>query len=83
MTRIIVGRLGQAALALFGMTLLVWALLPLTPGDPAERTLLGRGNLEPHPEQIAALRRELGLDRPLYVQYAIWMGNLVQGKLGI
>lgn len=83
MRRLIVARLGQALLALFGMTLLVWALLPLTPGDPAERTLLGRGNLEPHPEQIAALRRELGLDRPLYVQYGLWMGKLFQGQLGI
>lgn len=83
MRRLIVARLGQALLAVFGMTLLVWALLPLTPGDPAERTLLGRGNLEPHPEQIAALRREFGLDRPLYVQYGLWMGKLFQGQLGI
>lgn len=83
MRRLIAARLGQALLALLGMTLLVWSLLPLAPGDPAERTLMGRGNLEPLPEQIEALRRELGLDQPLYVQYGIWMGKLVQGKLGI
>ena len=66
MTRLVLARLGQALLALFGMSLLVWGLLPLTPGDPAERTLQGRGNLEPDPAQIAALRQELGLDRPLH-----------------
>ena len=82
MKRLIIARLGQAVLALFGMTLLVWSLLPLTPGDPAERTLLGRGNLQPEPEQITALRRELGLDQPLHVRYGIWMRNLLQGKLG-
>lgn len=80
--RLVAARFGQALVALFGMTLLIWALLPLTPGDPAERTLLGRGNLQPSQERIEALRRELGLDQPLYVQYGIWLGNLLQGKLG-
>jgi ABC-type dipeptide/oligopeptide/nickel transport system permease component len=83
MLRLIAARLGQAVLALLGMTLLVWALLPLTPGDPAERILLGRGNTQPDPAQIAALRREFGLDQPLHLQYAIWMRNLLQGRLGI
>jgi peptide/nickel transport system permease protein len=83
MARLIAARLGQAVLALLGMTLLVWALLPLTPGDPAERILLGRGNIQPDPVQVQALRREFGLDRPLHVQYAIWMHNLLQGRLGI
>ncbi|HEX2038068.1 MAG TPA: ABC transporter permease [Chloroflexota bacterium] len=83
MKRLVAARLGQALLALFGMTLLVWALLPLTPGDPAERTLLGRGNLEPQPEQIQALRREFGLDQPLHVQYGLWLSKVVRGHLGI
>lgn len=83
MKRLIVARFGQALLALFGMTLLVWALLPLTPGDPAERTLLGRGMAEPDPAQIEILRRELALDRPYHEQYVLWMGKLAQGHLGI
>jgi ABC-type dipeptide/oligopeptide/nickel transport system permease component len=81
--RLLLARLGQAALALFGMTLLVWALLPLTPGDPAERTLMGRGNVEPDPAQVAIVRREFGLDRPYHEQYALWMGKLLRGHLGI
>jgi ABC-type dipeptide/oligopeptide/nickel transport system permease component len=82
-TRLVLARLGQALLALFGMSLLVWGLLPLTPGDPAERTLQGRGNLEPDPAQIAALRQELGLDRPLPEQYLLWVGQLARGHLGV
>jgi ABC-type dipeptide/oligopeptide/nickel transport system permease component len=83
MRRLIAARIGQALLALLGMSLLVWALLPLTPGDPAERTLMGRGNLEPDPAQIAILRQEFGLDRPMHEQYVLWMGKLLRGHLGI
>lgn len=82
MIRLVVARLGQAVFAVFAMTVLIWALLPLTPGDPAERILRGSG-LEPPPSQIEALRRELGLDRPLPEQYRIWMSGLARGKLGI
>lgn len=82
MKRLILARLGQALFALFGMSLLIWSLLPLTPGDPAERVLLGNG-LIPQPEQVQALRVELGLDRPLPVQYQIWLGNLLRGEMGI
>jgi peptide/nickel transport system permease protein len=80
--RLVVARLGQAVFAVFAMTVLIWSLLPLTPGDPAERILRGSG-LEPPPSQIEALRRELGLDRPLPEQYRIWMSGLLRGKLGI
>ena len=82
MIRLIAARLGQAVFAVFAMTVLIWSLLPLTPGDPAERILRGSG-LEPPPSQIEALRRELGLDRPLHEQYRIWMNGLLHGKLGI
>jgi len=82
MTRLIGMRLGQAAFAVLAMTVLIWSLLPLTPGDPAERILSGSG-MEPQPSQVAALRRELGLDRPLYVRYLIWMNGLAHGRLRI
>lgn len=82
MKRLIAARLGQAVFALFAISILIWSILPLTPGDPAERILRGSG-FEPPPEQVAVLRRELGLDQPLPVQYRIWLGNLLQGKMGI
>ncbi len=53
-------------------------MLRLTPGDPAA-ILAGDAASS---EQIAAIRVSLGLDRPLPVQFAIWLGNLAQGELG-
>ena len=53
-------------------------MLRLTPGDPAA-ILAGDAASS---EQIAAIRVSLGLDRPLPVQFAIWLGNVLQGELG-
>src|SRR5688572_24277529 len=81
--RLIAARTGQAAFALVAMSVLIWAMLPLTPGDPAERILRGYGrDIEPTPDQIAAFRRETGLDQPLPVQYTTWAGNFLQGRMG-
>jgi peptide/nickel transport system permease protein len=71
-------RLVQMIPVLFGVTLIVFALLQLIPGDPAT-TMLG---LQARPESIAALRQELGLDRPLWEQYLRYMGNLARFDLG-
>ena len=56
----------------------VFSLIHLTPGDPVE-AMMGES------QDLAAkeaVRRELGLDQPIYVQYASWVGRLVQGDLG-
>ena len=71
-------RLAQMVPVLFGITLIVFALLQLIPGDPAT-TMLG---LQARPESIAALRQELGLDRPLWEQYLRYMRNLASFDLG-
>jgi peptide/nickel transport system permease protein len=63
---------------LFGITLVVFALLQLIPGDPAT-TMLG---LQARPEAVVALRRELGLDRPVWEQYLHYLGNVVTFDLG-
>lgn len=63
---------------LFIVSLIVFSLLHLTPGDPA-LSMLGE---EATPESIAALRGELGLDDPLPVQYVKWAGSVLQGDLG-
>jgi peptide/nickel transport system permease protein len=74
----ILRRLVQMIPVLFGITLVVFGLLQLIPGDPAT-TMLG---LQARPEAVAALRRELGLDRALWEQYLRYLGNVVTFDLG-
>jgi peptide/nickel transport system permease protein len=56
----------------------VFLMLHLTPGDPVQ-IMLGQ---DASPSAIAALRAELGLDQPLPIQYVRWMGNVMRGDLG-
>jgi len=58
---------------------LVFSLMHLIPGDPAQ-VILGFENTDP--AQLEAVRRDLGLDRPLYVQYGRWLGRIVRGQFG-
>jgi ABC-type dipeptide/oligopeptide/nickel transport system permease component len=79
----ILRRGGEALLALAVATLLIFAVVHLTPGDPAAFVLRAQsGNFAPSDEELAAKRREMGLDRPVVVQYASWLGGLLQGDLG-
>ncbi len=72
-------RIVLAVPVLLGLTVVVFVMQVLTPGDPA-LLLLGDNA---SPQQVAALRRDLGLDQPLPVQYAHFVGRLVtQGTLG-
>ncbi|MEK6716784.1 MAG: ABC transporter permease, partial [candidate division NC10 bacterium] len=64
---------------LFGVTLVSFSLLHLVPGDPAE-LLAG---LEATKEDVDRIRVEYGLDQPLAVQYARFVGNAARGDLGI
>jgi glutathione transport system permease protein len=72
-------RLFVAVLTLLGVATVVFALVRLLPGDPAETMLAQSGA---SPQAVATLRRELGLDLPLPVQYGRWMGALARGDLG-
>jgi peptide/nickel transport system permease protein len=71
-------RLLQAVPVAFGVTVLVFFLIHLVPGDPA-RTILGN---QATPARVALLRHDWGLDRPLPVQYGKFMGRLAHGDLG-
>jgi len=71
-------RLFQAVLILLGVSLVTFALLYLLPADPA-RQIAGR---TASAAQVANIRTQLGLDQPFFVQYARYLGNLVQGDLG-
>ncbi len=63
---------------LFGVSVIVFLVISLIPGDPA-RAILGTFAT---PENVADLNRQLGLDRPLPLQYLIWVGNLLHGDFG-
>jgi len=76
--RLVLHRLAATVPVLLLVTLGVFALLHLTPGDPIDTMMAESAD----PAVKAHLRRELGLDRPIYVQYAQWMGRVVRGDLG-
>jgi peptide/nickel transport system permease protein len=78
LSRYIAQRLLLTVPVLVGMSLLVFLLLRLVPGDPA-LVILG---LRATPEGVAAIHRDLGLDLPIYQQFLIWIANLLQGNLG-
>ncbi|ACZ38116.1 nickel ABC transporter permease [Sphaerobacter thermophilus] len=78
MFRYIVRRILAMLPVLFLVSVIVFSLIHLTPGDPAI-TMLGE---EATPEAVAALRAKLGLDQPLPVQYLRWVGSVLQGDLG-
>jgi peptide/nickel transport system permease protein len=63
---------------LFGISVIVFSMMHLAPGDPAEAILGPRGT----EELLRQARRELGLDQPLHVQYGQWVLNAVRGDLG-
>jgi peptide/nickel transport system permease protein len=78
MTAFIIRRLFQTIIVLIIVSMIAFIIIHLIPGDPAI-TMLGETATQ---EQIAALRQELGLDKPLVVQYVRWLGNVVRGNLG-
>ncbi len=79
MQRYVVQRLILLVPVLFIISVLVFSLMHLIPGDPAQ-VILGFENTDP--VQLAAVRKDLGLDRPVYVQYGRWLGRVLSGNLG-
>ncbi len=73
-------RLGDLAFVSFGVSVLTFLMIRLIPGD-AVQIMLG-ANAEVTPQQIAALRQRLGLDQPVFVQYAHWVDRALHGDLG-
>jgi peptide/nickel transport system permease protein len=71
-------RLLLLAPTLFGVSIVVFLILRLIPGDPAQ-VIMG---LRATPEGIAAIHRDLGLDLPIYQQYLHWLGSLASGDFG-
>ena len=78
MAEVVLRRLLATVPVLLLVTAGVFALLHLTPGDPVDAMMAESADASTK----ESLRRELGLDRPLAVQYAAWMGRLLRGDLG-
>lgn len=76
--RLVIGRVLSSLVTLVLVSLLIFSVLELLPGDVATR-VLGR---DATPESLATLRDRLNLDDPAYLRYLTWFGNLVQGDLG-
>ena len=79
MQRYVLRRVAAFAATLLFVSVLVFAVVRILPGDPA-MLILG---IESSPETVARLRHSMGLDRPLVVQYVDWLGRAVRGDLGI
>jgi len=78
MLSLITRRVIQTFVVLIIVTFIVFLLLYLIPGDPA-RTMLG---IEASAQDVAAFRSQLGLDRPMMVQFGSWLFHVLQGDLG-
>ena len=78
MLHYILKRLGIGVVTLFFASVIVFAVLEIVPGDPAQ-LMLGLNATE---ETLNALREQMGLNAPLLVRYFTWITGLVQGELG-
>jgi peptide/nickel transport system permease protein len=78
MSLLVAKRLLALVATLFATSLIVFLVMAVLPGDPAQ-IILGIGA---QPDTLAALRHELGLDRSLMAQYVAWVGGLMTGDLG-
>ncbi|RVT86765.1 ABC transporter permease [Rhodobacteraceae bacterium CCMM004] len=78
MPRYILKRLLSAIPVLVGITVIVFLIMALIPGDPATAILGSYAT----PENVEKLNRDLGLDKPLVQQYFIWLGNMLTGDFG-
>ncbi|WP_372841617.1 ABC transporter permease [Phaeovulum sp.] len=81
MTRFLCWRVFTAIPTLFGMSLLAFFIVSLTPGDPVMQELRAMGSAF-STEDVAAMRAEFGLDKPLPVRYIMWLGDALRGELG-
>jgi peptide/nickel transport system permease protein len=77
--RVLIARLALSVPMLLGMSVLVFLIIRLVPGDPVLAVL----GLNATPELVAQLREDLGLNDPIHVQYLNWLADLVRGDFGL
>ncbi|MDR0817966.1 MAG: ABC transporter permease [Oscillospiraceae bacterium] len=83
MFRYIAGKIGLALFVMVGITSFAFMLGVLSPGDPAEISLSSGGNYTPTPEELRIVRKQMGLDKPYYIQYVNWITQVFGGNLGV
>jgi peptide/nickel transport system permease protein len=83
MTTYILRRLLQSILVLFLVTIIVFLVMRLLPGDPIYMLITADDLTQSSTEKIAALRHEFGLDKPMLVQYVNWLADAARGDLGV
>ena len=76
----VVRRFGLMLVTLFGISIIIFMLLRLTPGNIADILFDAGGFVDPADK--ARIEADLGLDKPIPVQYAVWIGGLMHGDLG-
>lgn len=81
MRRSIIRRVLQFIPVLLGITFLAFLLIYLSPSDPVS-VRMSAGGISVSPEIMESMRRSMGLDRPLLVQYGDWMWNILHGNMG-
>lgn len=81
MRRSIVRRVLQFIPVLLGITFLAFLLIYLSPSDPVS-VRMSAGGISVSPEIMESMRRSMGLDRPLLVQYGDWLWNILHGNMG-
>ena len=79
MTAFLIRRVVGLVLTLLAASLVVFLVLQVLPGDPAALML----DTSARPDTIAALRHQMGLDRPAWLRYVTWIGGLLTGDFGI
>lgn len=82
MKKYIIERVKSLFIVLVGITIITFFLGLITPGDPAELSLSRGGNFSPTPEQIEQRREEMGLNKPVYLQYLDWLKGVLKGDFG-
>jgi len=82
MTLYISRRIGAMALVIFAVSVFTFLLIHMAPGDPRIMMAMSRFGNDITPEQIEWIGKEMGLSAPLHIQYAIWLGHLLEGDLG-
>ena len=81
MRRSIIRRVLQFIPVLLGITFLAFLLIHLSPSDPVS-VRMSAGGISVSPEIMESMRRSMGLDRPLLVQYGDWLWNILHGNMG-